>query len=72
MGTFWGFAKISNIIGVCVILYLFIYLIFFFGGGGGGGGKRRFFVLFDLFLNVPSTIFRLNRDGYSWVEPVLS
>ena len=28
--------------------------------------------LFDLFLNVPSTIFQLNRDGSSWVEPVLS
>ena len=30
------------------------------------------FVLFDLFLYVPSTIFQLNRDGFSWVEPVLS
>ena len=28
--------------------------------------------LFDLILNVPSTIFHLNRDGSSWVEPVLS
>ena len=27
---------------------------------------------FDLILNVPSTIFQLNRDGSSWVEPVLS
>ena len=27
--------------------------------------------LFDLILNVPSTIFQLNRDGSSWVEPVL-
>ena len=25
-----------------------------------------------LFLYVPSTIFQLNRDGSSWVEPVLS
>ena len=32
-----------------------------------------FFVcLFDLILYVPSTIFQLNRDGSSWVEPVLS
>ena len=31
---------------------------------------RRF--LFDLTLYVPSTIFQLNRDGSSWVEPVLS
>ena len=28
--------------------------------------------LFDLILNFPSTIFQLNRDGSSWVEPVLS
>ena len=33
----------------------------------------RFIVcLFDLFLYVPSTIFQLNRDGSSRVEPVLS
>ena len=31
---------------------------------------RRF--LFDLTLYVPSTIFQLNRDGSTWVEPVLS
>ena len=30
------------------------------------------FVLFDLILYIPSTIFQLNRDGSSWVEPVLS
>ena len=30
------------------------------------------FVLFDVILYVPSTIFQLNRDGSSWVEPVLS
>ena len=30
------------------------------------------FVLFDLILNIPSTIFQLNRDGSSWVEPVRS
>ena len=28
--------------------------------------------LFDLILNVPSTIFQLYWDGYSRVEPVLS
>ena len=27
---------------------------------------------FDLILYVPSTIFQLNRDWSSWVEPVLS
>ena len=31
-----------------------------------------FLFLFDLILYVPSTIFQLNRDGSSWVEPVLS
>ena len=30
------------------------------------------FVLFDLILYVPSTIFQLYKDGSSWVEPVLS
>ena len=39
--------------------------------------KRQFHAvfivcLFDLILYVPSTIFQLNRDGFSWVEPVLS
>ena len=28
--------------------------------------------LVDLILYVPSIIFQLNRDGSSWVEPVLS
>ena len=28
--------------------------------------------LFDFILYIPSTIFQLNRDGSSWVEPVLS
>ena len=28
--------------------------------------------LFDLILNVPSTIFQLYWDGYFWVEPVLT
>ena len=31
-----------------------------------------FVCLFDLILYIPSTIFRLNRDGSSWVAPVLS
>ena len=30
------------------------------------------FCLFDLIIDVPSTIFQLNRDESSWVEPVLS
>ena len=28
--------------------------------------------MFDLILYIPSTIFQLNRDGSSWVEPVQS
>ena len=32
----------------------------------------NFVCLFDLIPYVPSTIFQLNRDGSSWVEPVLS
>ena len=31
-----------------------------------------FVCLFDLILYVPSIIFQLNRDGSSWVEPLLS
>ena len=31
-----------------------------------------FVCLFDLILYITSTIFHLNRDGSSWVEPVLS
>ena len=34
--------------------------------------KKADFVLFDLILYVPSTIFQLNRDRSFWVEPVLS
>ena len=34
--------------------------------------RLLFFCLFDLILYVPSTIFQLNWDGSSWVEPVLS
>ena len=30
-------------------------------------GNDDDFVLFDLFLYVPSTLFQLNRDGSSWV-----
>ena len=29
------------------------------------------FCLIDLILYIPSTVFQLNRDGSSWVEPVL-
>ena len=35
-------------------------------------GSAWFVCLFDLILYVPSTIFHLNREGTSWVEPVLS
>ena len=29
-------------------------------------------ILIDLILYVPSTIIQLNRNGSSWVQPVLS
>ena len=28
--------------------------------------------LYNLILYIPSTIFQLNKKGFSWVEPVLS
>ena len=31
----------------------------------------KYVCLFDLILYMPSTIFQLNRDWSSWVEPVL-
>ena len=33
---------------------------------------QLYMILFDLILYVLSSIFQLNRDGSSWVEPVLS
>ena len=33
---------------------------------------QTFVCLFDYIIYIPSTIFQLNRDGSSWVEPVLS
>ena len=38
----------------------------------GNDKQADLFCLFDLILLVPSTIFQLNRDGSSGVEPVLS
>ena len=35
-----------------------------------GYGTHAF--LFDLIFYIPSTIFQLNRDRSSWIEPVLS
>ena len=35
-------------------------------------GCKKFVCLFDSILYVRSTIFQLNRDGSSWVGPVLS
>ena len=37
-----------------------------------GSGNVSKVCLLDLILFVPSTIFQLNRDRSSWVEPVLS
>ena len=38
---------------------------------GTNGFVGVFVCLFDLILYIPSTIFQLNREGSSWVEPVL-
>ena len=37
-----------------------------------GEGASVMVCLFDLILYFPSTILQLNRDGSSWIEPVLS
>ena len=39
---------------------------------GEQGNKVHLLRGFDLILYVPLTIFQLCRDGFSWVEPVLS
>ena len=46
------------------LIYIFHVIMSNISNGG--------LVLFDLILYVQSTIFQLNRDGSSWVEPVLS
>ena len=46
---------------VCTVWLCYFLIIFTY-----------FLCLFDLILYVPSTIFQLNGDGSSWVEPVLS
>ena len=54
---------------------LFFQLCFLSSKSYLTSGYELFFYmicLFDLVLYVPSTIFQLNRDGSSWVEPVLS
>ena len=48
------------------VLHRLIYKSFVTTAHRAGG------LLFGLILYVPSTIFQLNRDGSSWVEPVLS
>ena len=40
--------------------------------GTGLVGDMSPLILFDLILYIPSTIFQLNRNWSSWVEPVLS
>ena len=47
---------------ILCLVYCILYSIFVLSS---------LFCLFDLILYVPSTIFQVNRDGFSWVEPVL-
>ena len=63
VGTVEAFVTVNNKRKLC--LKYDIYHSYF-------SSDFRMFVLFDLILYVPSTIFQLNRDGSSWVEPVLS
>ena len=49
----------------CLLFALFVLM-------GSSSSLIQLICLFDLILNVPSTISQLNRDGSSWVEPVLS
>ena len=69
---------------VLTVFYFFIYiqyLTIYIINGPGSDSKLKAYMshfltflisLFDLILYVPSTIFQLNRDVSSWVEPVLS
>ena len=52
-----------------------IFMVFFFLPIvllNNNNNEPRHVILFDLVLYVPSTIFQLNRDESSLVEPVLS
>ena len=53
------------------LIFDFWYLVLLFCGHLGDL-LRSFVCLFDLILYVPSTIFQLNGDGSTKVEPVLS
>ena len=60
LSTFWSCSIISpNCVTLCIVEINLMDL-------------KKIYCLFDLILCVPSTIFQLNRDGFSWVEPVLS
>ena len=54
--------KMPTIVGILTFMSSFFFFFF----------SSFFFLLFALILYVPSTIFQLNRDGSSWVEPVLN
>ena len=63
MGPFMGFPYLSHQRAVMVQFQARMHIVL---------DIDDFFFLFDLILYVPSTIFQLNRDRSSWVEPVLS
>ena len=50
----------------------FLHFVGFLGLLSPDHTCKMFVCLFDLILYVPSTIFQLNRGGFSWLEPVLS
>ena len=62
----------STFIKLPLVIKIFVLSIFEWPFYIGFTVSVRSVSLFDLILYVPSTIFQLNRDGSSWVEPVLS
>ena len=72
-------AKINLHLGLCVCAYVWWSIVFnllvvrvLVNLENRKTRIKLMFAYFDLIVYVPSTIFQLNRDGSSWIEPVLS
>ena len=63
---------IPILVAILICLYMFRYIGVPVSVDAQYDWTWLIILLFDLILYVPSTIFQLYRDGYSWVEPVLS
>ena len=66
-----GFSNICDLL-ICIQSHIFTYVQHLNTVVYQSVHTLCIFCLFDLILNVPSTIFQLCRDRSSWVEPVLS